>query len=153
MDFSEWNKELDNISKKQNWVFSIKEIILLHPQKYVQLEAILAKDQYKYYIAGEIIHIQIPKQASREAQHDLEQDELYDWLEQIKRPLYLFAGYKRVPNVPIDTLLIYHDAHNIVLPRYPNIKTISSYFHHPALLDYCKRFSINLQFLERTVGQ
>ena len=70
MDFSEWNKELDNISKKQNWVFSIKEIILLHPQKYVQLEAILAKDQYKYYIAGEIIHMQIPKQANREAQYD-----------------------------------------------------------------------------------
>lgn len=140
MDFSEWNKELDSIAKKQNWIFSIKEIILLHPQKYVQLEAILAKDQYKYYVAGEIIHIQIPN-------HE-EQDELYDWLEQINRPLYLFAGYKRVPNVPIVTLLIYHNACDIVLPFFPNIKNIASYFHHPALLDYCKRFSINLQFIE-----
>lgn len=140
MDFSELNKELDIIAKNQNWIYSIKEIITLHPQKYIQLEAILHANQYKYYIAGEVIHIQIPNSE--------EQLELYEWLEKIKRPLYLFAGYKMVPNVPIDTILIYHDACDIILPFFPNIKNISSYYYHPGLIDYCKKFGINLQFIK-----
>ena len=136
MDLSDIKIEIDAIAKNREWLQIIRDLICLNPQKYIQLEAILQPSVYKYYIANEIIHIQIP--------NDSTQNELYDWLESINRPLYVFAGYNRIPNVPIDTLIIYDNSHSLILPPKPQINKIITYFKFDEIFKYCMHFNIKL---------